>query len=394
MSVMSSTSRATLTDAVIKRLGADKDIRQITEANTGLLFRYSTTDRARGSFHLRHYQDGRERWAFVARWPQVTTKQAREIHRTMKATLYTDPKAPAILDRFDTLSDLMDWHINRVTKSPDLTQCRKAGVKAMARVILSHLSPCTLQELTRHRVDDLLIQPMRSIYKAAYVRSVLGVLRQATKAATAINLLTSDPLAGWTYGDFVSQRIQANAPKMNQNDLRPLIDSIPPLSRASMLVMLQLMWGTRIGETIALKWHWIDRDGMVVRIPAKHTKTGQQHDIPLTQHAVDLLNRWRKSQPLRWHVFAGNKGQPVSLSTAHKDIKAISQGEWKSHELRKLARTLWGDLGVPHHVAERMLNHAVSGLDKIYNAAQMEKEKRQAMNLWHDHLNTLNLFIR
>lgn len=388
------TKRAAITDASIKRYGADKEIRQLSEPGTAIVFRYSEKDRAKGSFHLRHYQNGLERWKLIARYPDVSTKQVRAIYRDMKATLYTDPKTPAPIDRFDTVQDLMEWHLNRVKRDPDLSATRKASVTTQTKAINAHLGSVSLSKLTRHTVDEELIQPARDRYATSYVRALLGTLRRAAKQAYALHLLTSDPLAGYTFKDFVNQNLGPAAPKMNQNNLKPLIDSLPESGRGHLLVQLMLMWGTRIQETTEIRWAWIDTPAMMLRIPASHTKgEAGQNDIPLTYQAMKVLRRHRNSQRAGTaFIFPGAPKKPMDVSLAHKEIKAISNGDWTSHELRKLARTVWGDLGVEWMVAERMLNHTVKGLDKIYNASQLEEQKRRAMEVYHTHLESLGLF--
>lgn len=359
-----------------------------------MVFRFSIKDRARGSFFLRHYQDGRERWALIARWPDVPTKTARKMYADMKATLYSNPSTPALIDRFDTVGDLMGWHLKRVQRDRDLSQGRKSAVASQVKAINKHLASVPLPLLTRHLVDEELIQPLRDKYATVYVRSLLGTLRKATKQAHTLDLLVSDPLAGYTFKDFVNHSLGPAAPRMSQADLQPLIESLPESGRGRLLVQLMLMWGTRIGETVAMRWSWIDTPAMMLRIPATHTKgEAGQHDIPLTYQAMKVLRKHKNSQRSgSAFIFPGAIGKPMDMSIAHKEIKEASKGEWTSHELRKLARTTWSGIGADWAVCEKMLNHTIKGLDKIYNADQMDDQKRRLMTDYHKHLDGLGLF--
>jgi integrase len=59
------------------------------------------------------------------------------------------------------------------------------------------------------------------------------------------------------------------------------------------------------------------------------------------------------------------------------------------HDLRRTVATRMAELGVPPHIIEAVLNHVSghkSGVAGIYNRATYDKEKREALNLWAEHL--------
>ncbi|MGL4507007.1 MAG: tyrosine-type recombinase/integrase [Aeromonas sobria] len=391
----SPTKRAAITDASIKRHQPDKDVRQLSEPASSLVFRYSLRDREKGSFHLRHYQNGEERWALVGRYPDITSKQARTIYRKMKETLFLTPDARALIDRLTTMGDLLQWYQGRVERNNEITKARRAAVVG---IIENHLIPPLNQldvtALSKAQLDRVLIQPLLGDYSPSYVRGIMVILKQATKAALALDLLTFDPLAGWSYKDFTTARVRPKAPKLNQTDLRGIIDTMPPVGRTRLLIQLMLSWGTRIGETAELRWKWLDLEARMLRIPANFTKTGVQHDLPLTVQVIQILGKWKGTQRKNaTFVFPGQSGKALDVSQHHKEIKAHNRGEWTSHELRKLARTLLTDQGVEWVVGERILNHAQKDLDKTYNAALMEAQKLRALTVHSDEMEQEGLYL-
>lgn len=385
----SPTKRAAITDASIKRHQLDKDIRQLTEPASSLVFRYSIrTERQTGSFHLRHYQNGEERWALVGRWPDISSKQARTLYHRMKETLFLTPDARALVDRLTTMGDLLQWYQGKIERNHEIT---KERARATIGMIENHLIPPLVDidvlALSKAQLDRDVIQPLLDQYAPSYVRGILVVLKQATKAARNLDLLTLDPLAGWTYKDFTTSRVKPKAPKLNQSDLRDVIDAIPPSGRTRLLIQLMLSWGTRIGETVALKWHWIDLEARVCRIPASVTKTGVQLDIPLTTQVIQILGQWKGNQRRNAaFVFPGQSGKSIDMSLMHKEVKKASGGKWTSHELRKLTKTLLSTHGVEHYISERILNHSQGTMDITYNAALLESQKLRALT---DHSDML-----
>jgi integrase len=62
---------------------------------------------------------------------------------------------------------------------------------------------------------------------------------------------------------------------------------------------------------------------------------------------------------------------------------------WQLRDLRRTATTLMAELGIAHHVADKVLNHSsgqISGVAAIYNRFQYLDERKAA-------LNTLGRFI-
>ncbi|MGL5589212.1 MAG: tyrosine-type recombinase/integrase [Aeromonas veronii] len=391
---MSKTKKTALTDAAIKRHAEDLEISQISEPVTGLVFRYSKRSRERGSIHLRHYQGGVERWLFVARYPEVTTKQAKEIRRQMKPVLFVSPDAPAVVDRFSTVGQCLDWHCDRVQRNAQLTKSRK---EAVASAVRRHLKPLlgdvALSDISHTLIDEKLFQPL-SGNSPSFARSVFGVLKTALKMGAIFKLLTSDPMRNYSYKDFNTARVKPKTPKLTQKELKAVIGAMPYSGRTRLLIQLMLLWGTRIGETVAMRWSWVDWDNQVMRLPPEVTKTSNPHDIPITPQVRALLLAHKRTQSGRYaFIFPGRPQRHLDVSTLHKEIAKVSGGEWTSHDLRKLARTIWGDLGVEYAIAESLLNHTISGLDVIYNASQLLTKKREALTMHTDHLSQSGLFV-
>jgi integrase len=59
------------------------------------------------------------------------------------------------------------------------------------------------------------------------------------------------------------------------------------------------------------------------------------------------------------------------------------------HDLRCTLRTGLAELGISFEVAERVLNHAMPGLQAVYNRHSYAAEKRTALVLWAEHVLSL-----
>ena len=136
-----------------------------------------------------------------------------------------------------------------------------------------------------------------------------------------------------------------------------------------------------------MRWQEIDTEAQTLTLPPQRTKNGHTHVVPLTSHALAIL----KAIPRRGdreNVFGSAEGgfSGWSKAKAALDEKTELKEAWTLHDLRRTVRTGMGKLGVQPHVAEAVLNHLPPKLIRTYDTNKYEQEKRQALDLWANHL--------
>jgi len=165
------------------------------------------------------------------------------------------------------------------------------------------------------------------------------------------------------------------------------------------IVRLLILTGQRREEVGGMLWSEIDLDKRVWRIDAERTKNGLAHDVPLSSRAVEILkNRERSGRAL---VFGSREGPFQGWSNAKSalDRRVLatlresgadgSLKPWRLHDIRRTVATRMADLGVQPHVIEAVLNHISghkAGVAGVYNRATYAAEKRQALDLWAEHV--------
>ena len=65
--------------------------------------------------------------------------------------------------------------------------------------------------------------------------------------------------------------------------------------------------------------------------------------------------------------------------TTLDDAKAAISGDWHIHDLRRTARSLLSRAGVQSEHAERVLGHAIGGVEGIYDRHRYDNEKAHAL---------------
>jgi integrase len=151
---------------------------------------------------------------------------------------------------------------------------------------------------------------------------------------------------------------------------------------------MMLCHGTRISETRLAKWSNVDlAEGGEWFIPAEDAKTKADHRLPITRQVRQLLTAYRARQVAAGYsgayLFPRGDGHPLSEKQGQQVFERLTGGEWTSHDLRKIARSLWADLGVDYLIGELLLNHALDDLDTAYIHTHAKALKRDALERWH-----------
>jgi hypothetical protein len=88
------------------------------------------------------------------------------------------------------------------------------------------------------------------------------------------------------------------------------------------------------------------------------------------------------------HVFTVSGVKPWAAAAALKQALDARSGVigWVWHDIRRTVRSKLAELSVPYEIAERVLNHAMTKLERVYNRHGYRQEKAQALQRWADHL--------
>ena len=392
---MTSSEPKTLTvvisDAEIRR-HAGGELRQLRDIrHPELRFRYSTNDRNKGAWHV----VVRGKWGKAGNYPSINAKLMINTLPTILARRAVDPKAASTTTAWHTVGDVLNWYADRMGRDRGLSDKRKASAQSALRCHLTpRLQDVTLASLDRASLDRLLMWPMQERYALSFVRSVYGVLAVAFRQAMRLGLITVNPMADLKYTDFVQTRIKPKPARLRGDDLPTLLHDLTERIKhapvESMLALMMLCHGTRLGETRLARWKNLNLTTRQWFIPAPDTKTKAEHTLPLTEQACALIERYRSVQQASGYqgpfLFPGRAGAAISATNASTLFAGLAKAAWSSHDLRKVARTAWADLGVDYMVGEMLLNHAMKDLDATYIHTTAEGMKRKALETWHQHL--------
>jgi len=388
-------------EAEVRRYAAQLDVRNLRDLRTpALLLRFSG-DHSRASWHIVRHVGGKSPSVKLGNWPDLPVKAALDLLPKKLAELTADPSAVVAVSGWEAVADLLNWYASRMARDRAISNKRKATVRSVvACQLLPRLGSLRLQAVDRAALDERFIWPMQQVCSLPYTRQAFGVLKRAFKQAHKLKMLASNPLADMVFTDFISTPIRPKGAALRPQQLPAVLDRLgdlwPTHPADTVLALMMLCHGTRISETRVAKWANItlDQEGEWF-LPADDTKTRSDHRLPITRQVHALLSAYRARQIGKGYrgayLFPNGDGEPLSAFQAQAAFVRISDGEWTSHDLRKVARSLWADLGVDYLIGELLLNHALDDLDAAYIHTHAQSLKRDALERWHCYLDARGL---
>ena len=160
-------------------------------------------------------------------------------------------------------------------------------------------------------------------------------------------------------------------------------------------IKLLMLTFVRTKELIESTWNEFDLENAQWIIPAQRMKMRNEHIVPLSKQALEILKDL-KEQNEKWEwVFVGHHSRKKHMSnnTILKGLDRLGfKGRMTGHGFRALAMsTIKEKLGYRHEVIDRQLAHAAKSMvTRAYDRAQFLDERAIMMQEWADYLDTIS----
>lgn len=387
---MSKTLTVTLSDAEIRRHEAS-DVRDLRDARQpAFRFRYKQ-DRTRGSWYLVNGS----KWNKIANYPELNTKAVLGALPAIRLRIVGEPGADVSVGTWLTVGQLLTWFDERMGKDRNLSEKRKSTAhSAMTKHLIPRLGNLPLADVSKSEIDERLMWPLQAELSLEYLRLIFRLLGLAFKQASRLNMIGTNPMAAIRFSDFSKAKIKPKPARLRDVQVEGLLAQLgghfEQAPAEAMLALMMLCHGTRVSETRLAAWRDFSFDERQWHIPAKNTKTRTELTLPLTDQTCQLLKRYHDAQVSGGYsglyLFPARSGKPLSDSQAFAIFTRLARGEWTSHDLRKVARTAWVDLGIDFLIGELLLNHAMGRNVQTYIHSWVETGKRDALERWHGWL--------
>jgi integrase len=157
------------------------------------------------------------------------------------------------------------------------------------------------------------------------------------------------------------------------------------------IVEMLALTGQRREEVAQMVGDEIDFNCRTWTLPGSRTKNGKPHIVHLSEACIKLIKRASRSGS---YVFSISGVRPFQNFTNAKRVLDELSGVtgWRLHDLRRTCVSGMARLGVPPHVADKILNHqsgTISGVAAVYQRHDFLAERKLALERWGQYIETL-----
>ena len=332
-------------------------------------------------------------------YPILSVKKAFELHTTMQNQI--DEGLNPFCRSISTCIDLFDqWYevIGMTRKDP-------SGARVLIDADISKvIGQIKLQKLKKREVMNMIraIQKRGSNTQAERVRVLC---KQVFKWGVQNDYLEKNPIADIT-GSAIGYRYTPRDRFLNDEEIGCIWNQLD-LSDMSVSTVnalrLMLLTGLRRSEPILAKWADIDYQNEIWTIPAANNKSNRKNQIMLTEMMVRIL----KNQKDFCEMLGGSDWVFPSFTdlNQHMDVLSVTKAvrrhcqrqfwidsignpipAWTPHALRDTFETKLTEIGIDYVTMKKMLNHAIGGMSDVYNHAQLNDKKRDALLRWESKI--------
>jgi integrase len=324
---------------------------------------------ARDAFH-------KQRWVRLGSTAELTIadsrEQARAVIKRLKAGL-TPFEPPPVQP--DTVADVCAGWLKRHVEAKRMRTGREL-TRVLEKYVLPHWRDRPFAGIKRSDVAALLdhVEDHHGAWTADEVLAVLGSVSSwyATRH--------DDYVPPFVKG---MRRVPAQARKrsriLNDDELRRVWQAAEGAGSFGAFVQLLLLTAQRREKVRAMRWTAVAEDG-VWTIPTAPREKGNPGTLKLPPQAMKVLGRLPRmaGNP---YVFPGRGDGPLGgYSDRHASFKALCNVDyWTLHDCRRTARSLMAKAGVSSEHAERVLGHAIAGVEGVYNRHDYTAEMADAL---------------
>lgn len=356
----------------------------------------------RGSTTQR-YTIGRHRSPWTARTARAkATRLAKQIAKGKNPALKRRERRRREVElRFATYVEAFtEGYLKRRWKDWQRTRAMliQHAVPVLGNMKLSEIKRRDLSELYR-RLDN----------KPSVARALHAALRKMFHWALSQDDLKHSPAMGAESPPTVRPRTRF----LSAIELSAAWQSSFSLPEAyGQLFRLLILTGQRRGEVVGLQWYELDRASATWVLPQERSKNRREHTIPLSSSVIAEFDSiaggaiWpREGQILlsrRGTLLSGfskvkedwdHRIRQVTAAASSAEMEGRFVGTpWRLHDLRRTVATGMQSLAVRTEVIEAVLNHMSgvrAGLVGTYQCYDFQREKREALDRWAEHVEEL-----
>lgn len=343
-------------------------------------------------------------------YPETTLKAAREKLKAAKEQLNNNinpsqtkklEKAKAIAKAANTFDAVaLDWWNRNKSKWKEHHAARILG--RLEADVFSPLSATPIADIKAPQIKSI-INKIESRDALDVAKRVLQDIKRVFSYAVELGLVEFNPAREITsQSRETKHRHPLPASEIPQFfvDLEAYSKKARAYPLTTLAIEFLLVTFVRSGDLRGAKWSEINMQEKVWQIPAHRMKMKTDHFVPLTDQAIELLERARIYSNHSDLIFPSeiHPKKPISENTMRQamirmgyDGKHIGKSKAVPHGLRTTACSILNEHGFNRDAIERQMSHQErNGVRAAYiHQAQFKNQRYEMMQWWANHLDAL-----
>ena len=324
------------------------------------------------------YASGKPRYKKLGRYPVLSLAQARDAARKF----LENPQKALSETEAGTFKDVSDNFMKRYVEANGLRSKREIA-RTLNKYILPRWQDRKICDIRRSDVTALL-DKVEDDHGARQADMVLAVVRKMMNWHASRHDDYVSPIA--RNMNRVKAADRARKRVLEDDELRAVWHACDELSTFGALVKFALLTAQRKEKIATLRWDDI-ADG-VWAIRTEPREKGNAGRLRLPQVALDIIAAQPRIEG-NPYVFTAARGvgpfNSFSEWKAQLDAKLPADlAHWTIHDLRRTARSLLSRAGVRPDISERVMGHAIPGVEGVYDRHRYDDEKAHALQALAD----------
>ena len=337
--------------------------------------------------------DGRRRDLGLGGFPVVSLAKAREKASANRSAVVDgrDPQAEKQKPLQPTFRTLAERYIASNTPRWRHWKTPTNWMQSLERYVFPSLGAMRVNRIQRAHVLAIL-EPIWTI-KPAISRKVRQRIRAVFSYAQAHGFIEINPAgeiinAALPSMPAVKQHFRA-LPYQEVSAALETVDASRSAWAPRLCLRFLILTAARSGEARGALWDEIDFDSATWTIPGARMKAGQEHRVPLSDQALEVLERARILDDNSGLVFPSpmKPGRPLSDMTLTKILRDTGLAESATvHGFRTSFKTWCMEMtDTPWAVGEAALAHSLgNSTEAAYARSDLFEKRRNLMNQWAD----------
>jgi integrase len=358
------------------------------------------------SWHWRFYWQGKQVRLVLGTWPKVSLATAHEqaasarellrkgidprrsgLTRAMRVKAEKPPSAGVAGHSVAHLAaEFMARHVKRQRRRPEYVQ----------RILDANILPRWANRDARTIKPREVIELLDEIADRAPVMAnrVAGLLSQMFRFGIHRSILDTTPVQ-LLYRPGGKEKPRARV--FSEEELKAFVTNLDDACRFQRLphvLRVLLLTLQRRSELALAEWREFNFIEKTWTIPDAHAKAGKGHVLPLSDWALEELQKLKvMANGSRYVLPNADNSAPIdpkyitrSVARCLKRFKKHGVAAFTPHDLRRTGRTGLAKVGVKVDIAERVLNHARDRIEATYDVHEYLDEKREALEKWTQYV--------